>query len=478
MLTTKGKNHISSISTSTTTKTVPNSPAVKSFLAAHGMIRANDNGDNADNGDNGEEPQQRQVSPDVPSNTVAAAVTTEAAAEAASISQQSLHDEDIENFLQQLQNPAPHVPNASMMMSMDNDDTFNNNTAKTKQQHQQKQQKKKNNKTNNGKRGKELPTLINNKNNEDTALWIALQNDADLLGRVLVWMTQRSQPQITVTPGTTATGNNTTITTTTTDDYLPTLPTYDTAATPSTEEYPMVIPVHFVWRNYPLLQQVLLQNMDQYYHWSKSKERKKDAMIFNDQLTKLVRETAFNHGYSFCAELQTHKALRDRIRCFYKTHVQNSKKRLDTMMRSKNRKSLLREYVRAALQDDANVLLQRCNCNSKTDSSNSVHLSNDHLLLPMQDQMRLPVTTNEMEMVTTNDMEIAITNGADVAMTGTETTANELPADDPHDNVSIERSAAANATVDDPSVSKPRRSGRDTNVRKSAAHGLFSVQQV
>lgn len=113
-----------------------------------------------------------------------------------------------------------------------------------------------------------------------------------------------------------------------------------------------------------------------FLHYSENCPQSKQQQQFNNRLVSKVYHTAIQQGYTFdpmafmggatpLTERKNkgkakdpehdfeplppgfnYKKLRDRIRCYYKTHVQNSKKRLTTMLKNptkpKNREILLR----------------------------------------------------------------------------------------------------------------------------------------
>lgn len=131
----------------------------------------------------------------------------------------------------------------------------------------------------------------------------------------------------------------------------------------------------FFWKDVPELEKVLQKHMMEYYYMSENRPQSKKQQQFNNRLVSLVYQEAIARGFVFdpasfsleghsplyfpstttsieCAGNWVippgfnHKKLRDRIRCYYKTHVQNSKKRLGTLLKNpikdRNRDILLR----------------------------------------------------------------------------------------------------------------------------------------
>jgi hypothetical protein len=103
------------------------------------------------------------------------------------------------------------------------------------------------------------------------------------------------------------------------------------------------IPEGFVWAHYPPLEALLKENMEEYYNLSMSKCQSAKQQLFNNTLVDLVRDKATQYKWVFPTDRRT---LRDRIRCYFKTHLQNAKKRLRTLLRNPakraNAKNLLK----------------------------------------------------------------------------------------------------------------------------------------
>lgn len=82
----------------------------------------------------------------------------------------------------------------------------------------------------------------------------------------------------------------------------------------------------FSWKNYPELEAFLVANREEYLRHSALNytiQQKK----YNNRLTERLLDLAAEHLYVFNEEEFSFVTVRDRIRCFYKSYVQSSKKR-------------------------------------------------------------------------------------------------------------------------------------------------------
>lgn len=78
--------------------------------------------------------------------------------------------------------------------------------------------------------------------------------------------------------------------------------------------------------------------MAEYYELSITKCQSAQQQSFNNELVDLVRAESNRQGWLY-APCFTDKNLRDRIRCYYKTHIQNAKKRLRTMVKNPTKRA-------------------------------------------------------------------------------------------------------------------------------------------
>lgn len=89
---------------------------------------------------------------------------------------------------------------------------------------------------------------------------------------------------------------------------------------------PIILRKKFSWRNYPELEEFLIKNRNDYLRHS-ALNYTSEQKHFNNSLTEGLLELAARHNYVFDESCFNFVAVRDRIRCYYKSYVQSSKKR-------------------------------------------------------------------------------------------------------------------------------------------------------
>jgi hypothetical protein len=82
----------------------------------------------------------------------------------------------------------------------------------------------------------------------------------------------------------------------------------------------------FSWKHYPELERFLIANRDEYLKHS-SMNYTAEQKQYNNWLTERLLEVAMEHHYAFDPEDFNFVAIRDRIRCYYKSYVQTARKR-------------------------------------------------------------------------------------------------------------------------------------------------------
>lgn len=82
----------------------------------------------------------------------------------------------------------------------------------------------------------------------------------------------------------------------------------------------------FSWKNYPELEEFLIANRDEYLRHSTLNYTVQQKQ-YNNRLTERLLELAADCGYAFDEHEFSFVAVRDRIRCYYKSYVQSLKKR-------------------------------------------------------------------------------------------------------------------------------------------------------
>jgi len=82
----------------------------------------------------------------------------------------------------------------------------------------------------------------------------------------------------------------------------------------------------FSWKHYPELERFLIANRDEYLKHS-ALNYTAEQKQYNNWLTERVLEVAARHNYVFDEQDFNFVAIRDRIRCYYKSYVQTARKR-------------------------------------------------------------------------------------------------------------------------------------------------------
>jgi hypothetical protein len=120
---------------------------------------------------------------------------------------------------------------------------------------------------------------------------------------------------------------------------------------------PGVLDLSFQWNYFPPLEHIVLKNMARYYELSSRKNHFREQFAFNNMLCQQVNQVAKQYGWELPSDVTT-RQVRDRIRCFYKTLIQNAKKRLSTLLRDRTDvglqqlKELWKRYLESAEVQD------------------------------------------------------------------------------------------------------------------------------
>ena len=89
----------------------------------------------------------------------------------------------------------------------------------------------------------------------------------------------------------------------------------------------------FSWKSYPELEAFLVKNRPQYMEYSSQLNYTAEQKRYNNTLTQGLLDLAAEEGYVF--DGFTFSAIRDRIRCYYKSYVQANKKKKKRRKHSK-----------------------------------------------------------------------------------------------------------------------------------------------
>lgn len=107
------------------------------------------------------------------------------------------------------------------------------------------------------------------------------------------------------------------------------------------------LPTGFVWSDFPPLERVLQEHAPRYYEISYGHNQSRLQAAFYRTLMDRVRAAARDSGCDL--EHIADPQLRNRIRFYYKTHLQNAKKRLRTLLHPNNTKAATQQHLTALL---------------------------------------------------------------------------------------------------------------------------------